>query len=309
MIARIPIENREQWLALRQRDITASVAGALLGVHDYITPYGLYALKSGLIAEDPEESPQMRRGRLLEPVAIQMLRENNPSWIDVEPPLAYYRDEAARLGATPDVLAFDGARGRGVVQIKSVEGSIFRRKWTDDTGEISPPLAPVVQANVEAHLTGAEWAAVAALVVGFGIDLHLIEIPIHRRLIDRIKAEVAAFWDRIERRDPYPPDYARDGWLIAKLYSETERGTTIDLTSDNALPGLAAEDAHLAEEVKERTARRAAIKSEIIAKIGDAETALFQGGRISAKLISRKEYTVSPTRYRDVRIKLMGDHP
>jgi putative phage-type endonuclease len=306
MIARIPIENREQWLALRQRDITASVAGALLGVHPYTTAYALYLLKIGAVGEDPEESPAMRRGRLLEPVAIAMLRENNPDWRDVASPGLYFRDSDARLGATPDAWAL-AKRGLGVVQIKSVERSVFQRVWRDNEGEITPPLWVAVQAIVEAHLTGAEWAAVAALVVGFGIDLHLIEIPIHRPVVDRVKAEVTDFWDRVERRRPYPPDYGRDGALIAKLYPETETGRTIDLTRDNALPELAAEDAHLAEEVRERTTRRAAIKSEIVAKMGDAETALFQGGRVTAKMVDRKPYSVQASRYRDVRIKLVRD--
>ena len=58
MIERIPIESRAQWLALRERNIGASEAGALLGLHigaseagallhDYLTPFEAWARKSG----------------------------------------------------------------------------------------------------------------------------------------------------------------------------------------------------------------------------------------------------------------------
>jgi predicted phage-related endonuclease len=307
-IERIPIdtgspEGRAQWLALRDKDITASMAATLLGVHPYITPFSAFLLKSGKISDDPEESPALRRGRLLEPVAIQMLREDYPNWIDTASPNAYYRDPEIRLGATPDVTAFDPQRGLGVVQIKTVEPSIFRKQWRDESGEVSPPLWIAVQALIEAHLTGAQWAAVAPMVVSFGIDMPLIEIPLHAGVIDRIKAEVVAFWDRIARNDPYEPDYTRDGEALAKLYGAAD-GSTVDLRHDNELPTLAAEDQVLATEIRERKARRDEIRAAILAKIGSASRAIFQGGVITAPTITRKAYSVAAASYRNISIKM-----
>src|SRR5258708_3490433 len=196
-------ESREQWLACRSQDVTASIAGALLGVHPYSTAYGLYLLKKGLIAEDPEETGPMRRGRLLEPVAVQMLREDKPNWTIHDHPIGYYyRDPASRLGATPDVLATDEHGKPGIVQIKSVEPSIFRRDWKNEDGTIEPPLWIVVQGIIEAYLTGAEWAAVAPMVVGFGLEMPVIPIPLHAGILDRLKAEVSEFWQRIEANNP-----------------------------------------------------------------------------------------------------------
>ena len=298
---RIPIKDRDQWLGLRRADCTASTIGCLLGVHPYISPYGLYCLKAGLVPEDPEETAAMRRGRLLEPVAVQLLREDHPEW-SIDQPGAYYRDVTARLGATPDATVKNG-RGFGVVQIKTVEPNVFRRTWREE-GEITPPLWIACQALVEAYLTGADWAAVAAMVVGFGIDLHVIDIPIQRKLVDRIKAEVAAFWVRIEERNPYPPDYGRDGALIAKLYANVEKGKELDLRSDNELPALVAERVQKGDEIEALKARRDAIRAEILEKMGDAEAAFFAGGRITAKMVSKKPYQVMPKPYRDLRVKL-----
>src|SRR6266702_1736326 len=120
-IEKIKIESREHWLSqLRPADVTASVAGALLGVHPYMTAFGLYLLKAKQITEDPEETGPMRRGRLLESVAVQILREDRPDWTIHDHPIGYYyRDPASRIGATPDMLVTDEHCKLGVVQLNS----------------------------------------------------------------------------------------------------------------------------------------------------------------------------------------------
>lgn len=296
--------DREAWLVLRQRDVTASTVGALLGVHDYVTPLQLWALKSGSYQNNPEETEPMRRGRLLEPVALAVLREERPTWA-VEAGSQYFRDPAARLGATPDAHVIDPARvGFGNFQVKSVEASVFRRKWRDaETGVITPPLWIVAQAIIEAHLTGASWAAVGALVVGFGLELHIVEVPIHTGIIEKIRTEVAAFWATVERGEAPPPDYGRDGAMIAQMCGEDD-GTTVDLTGDNAIYGLRDEDAALAETIKAADGRRKEIKAEMLSKIGSAAILTVNGEIFAtAKTTRRGGYTVAPTSYRTVRFK------
>jgi hypothetical protein len=303
MIERIKITSRDQWLENRSKDVTASIAGALLGVHPYSTAYGLYLLKKGLIHEDPEETGPMRRGRLLEPVAVQMLREDRPDWTIHDHPVGYYyRDSAARIGATPDVLATDADGKMGIIQVKSVEPSIFRRDWKIEDGSIEPPLWIVVQGIIEAHLTGADWAAVAPMVIGFGVEMPIIPIPIHAGILDRIKAEVATFWQRIDEGHNYEPDYARDGSLIAKLYPN-DNGIEIDLSFDNEAPMYVdqLEAARAAKKIAEAEEKIA--KTGLADKIGAASIALLSDGRrISHKQQTRAGYFVSETSFRTLRI-------
>lgn len=306
-IERHPISSREQWLKLREQDVTASVAGALLGVHDYTTAYGLWALKAGRIAEDPEETDAMKRGRLLEPVAVELMRELRPAW-QVERGTVYLRDPVARIGATPDVFVEDPERGPGIVQIKSVEERIFRQKWRDpDTGEVRPPLWIAVQGIVEAHLAqehyGVRWVGVAPLVVSHGLQLPIVDdIPIHAGIIDRLKTEVATFWQRIDSGEAPPADYGRDGEIIAQLYGAT-KDETIDLRADNRLPDLLAENEKLAAIESQMKDRRAAVKAEIIEKLGHHKAAICNGWIVSAPTISRKGYSVPATTYRAVKAK------
>jgi len=302
-IERHLIKDRSQWLGLRQSDVTASVAGALLGIHEYQTAYGLWALKSGLITEDAEETAPMRRGRLLEPVALQLLSELRPTW-RVERGQHYFRDSEARIGATPDAFAIDPERkGFGIVQIKTVEPSIFRRKWKsdDEFAAPEPPIWIVIQAIIEAHLTGASWAVVTPLVVGFGLDLPIIEIPIHAELMNILRAKVATFWKRVETKTPPEFDYVKDGKLISRMYGADD-GSEVDLSTDNMLPGLAEELAVLKERMKADEKRRTEIENEFKAKIGSASIAyLADRQRVTWKTQSRKGFVVEPTSYRVLR--------
>ena len=79
MIERLEITGREQWLAMRQQDITASAAGALLGLHPYISAWSLWAEKTGLVSSDGITSPAMERGLELEPIAIARLQKLHPT--------------------------------------------------------------------------------------------------------------------------------------------------------------------------------------------------------------------------------------
>ena len=302
MIERLEITGRDQWLAMRQQDITASAAGALLGLHPYISAWSLWAEKTGLVSSDGVTSPAMERGLELEPVAIARLQKMHPDW-QLSRPNSYYRDPEARLGATPDCLVTDPDRlGIGCVQIKSVEPGVFAREWTDDDWEPRPPLWIAIQVLIEAHLTGASWAAVAALVIGYGIELHVIDVPIHPAIITRIKDETAKFWRMIEAGEEPPPDYGKDAALIEQLFARPEE-IEIDLTGDNELPEAVAEYQTLGKSIAEISELRKARRAEILHKLGNASAARIATGRITAKSIKRKAYAVPESKQRTIRFK------
>jgi|GEM_PF-947249 len=299
------ITERAEWLKWRKQDITASVAGALFGVHDYTTALEQFMLKTGQLQTDPEETPAIRRGRLLEPVALQMLKEERPKWaLQPNPGEIYYRDPRARVGATPDSIWVDPDRpGFGVVQIKSVEPFTFKRKWKGDDGAIEPPLWIAIQAAIEAALTGASWAAVAPMRVGFGIDIDVIDIPDGSALMQAVKQKVSEFWGMVERMEPPPPDFTKDGDLLKTIYAQ-ENGETVDLTSDNMLPGLLAERAALSAQSTANEKRLKEINAEMLAKIGNAAAAICgDGWSFTAKTVKASTYTVERKAYRQLRAK------
>lgn len=275
--------DRAAWLRARQKDITASTVGVLWGVHDFMTTYELWAIKTGRVARDDQESDAMRRGRLLEPVAVQIIREDYPRFAvnystDAQ---VYYRDPDLRLGATPDVIVDCPDRGRGIIQIKSVEAGVYRRKWLDEDGQAEAPLWIALQATLEAHLVGAEWAAVMPLVIGFGIEAPLVEIPLDHKaeIIARMAEASAEFWAMVDEDREPPIDFDRDAALIDRLYSVGDPREEADLTSQiEILDTIEAIKAHR-DRLRAAEAAVHRYEAEIKAAMGSAEIAHIPGGQ------------------------------
>ena len=295
-IERIPFTTREAWLAARRQDVTASTVAALLGCHPFTSAYGLWAEKTGALPDQVDETGPMRRGRLLEPVAVALLAEERPAWT-VDPNRDYFRDPLTRLGATPDTIVTCPERGRGTVQIKSVERSVFGSKWRDpDTREVELPLGYAVQAITEAHMLGASWAAVAALVVSHDLELAIIDVPVHGGLVARIQDEVRAFWSMVESGKAPDPDWKRDAALAARLMRDN--GDLLDLSGDNALPALLDEREATKSRIKVDEARCAEIDAEIRGKVGAAAGAMLPGWKIGLRSVETKSYQVAAPRVR-----------
>jgi predicted phage-related endonuclease len=314
VIQQIPITSREQWLAMRKQDITASIAGALIGLHPHETALTVYADKTGFFDKDPEdgETPErtenaaMRRGRLLEPVVVEMLREDFPGY-KIERGGSYYRDPLARIGATPDVLAVDEKGRPGIFQIKTVAPAAFRKSWKQEDGSFEVPAWIAIQAIVEATLTGAEWAKIAVLQVDNVLTMQTVDVPIHAGVFERIRREAFEFWANVEKGQPPKPDYSRDAKIAAMLQPLDDN--PLDLTSDNMLPGMLDERERLKAEADALEVRLKEIDGEIRNKIGAHSSAVLPGWKIASKLTERKGYTVQPTSYRPLRVTRLKGNP
>lgn len=305
MIERFSPRNQAAWHKLRAKDITASVAGALIGAHEFTTRYKLWALKTGKVFDDPEESPAIKRGRLLEPVAVQLLQELRPTWTiehNSGRGVVYLREPEFRLGATPDVFAIDPERGPGVVQIKSVEKSAYRRKWLADGELPEPPLWIAVQAIIEAYLSGASWAAVAPLVVGYGIDLPIIDIPLIPGVVDRIKEESLEFWRMVESGEEPVADYALDAETIDAVYA-LDHGEEIDLSQNDRIHELLPIRKTAHDAVAKFQAYADEADAEIKALMKGASLAYLRGGqRITWKAVRKFGADGRATSFRVLRV-------
>jgi predicted phage-related endonuclease len=290
--------DRDEWLAFRRQDVTASQIAAVIGQHPYCSALELWAQKSGQIVTVADNAA-MRRGRLLEPVAVKLTQEALPGCrIQYNDAQLYWRDEERRIGATPDVIVEYHERGKGVVQLKNIEPSIYARHWQAD----EPPLWIALQALTEAKLVGAQWAAVGALRVGFGIEFDLMPVPLHEGAWSRLTDAVGDFWRAVEAGNPPQPDYARDHDLIAAMHPASN-GASIDLSGDNELIVALAEREEakgLASGLDEQIKR---LDATIRHKLGAHEIALAGDWRITLRTEHRKEYTVAAGTRRPIKIK------
>ncbi|RWM29451.1 YqaJ viral recombinase family protein [Mesorhizobium sp.] len=300
-------KNRDEWLALRRQDVTASVAAAVLGAHPYATKYGLWAEKTGRVSGEVEETEAMDRGNLLEPVVVTMLSRREPTWtIIYKNDRAYYRDPDRRMGATPDAFVqIPGRPGRGNLQIKTASEDAFKKYWLDpDTGDIVPPAWIAVQAIQEAKLSGCSYAIVAVLVMTWRGNLRLYdtEVPLHEKLWTRLEAEVCTFWSVIEQGKEPDIDWGRDGGTVLEVYSDSCVDKR-DLSADVELDTLIGTYKSLKEAAADHTKKADAIKPQIVHALGNSEAGFTAGWEIVARTQERAAYTVAAGTSRPLRIK------
>jgi len=313
MIEVLTPKSREEWLHLRKDTIGASEVAAVLGVHPYMTPFKLWALKSGKWGND--ETKAMRRGRMLEDDCIEILREERPEWT-VTPNVIghgskFYRDVDAGLSATPDALiqkrcfAPQDASQFGICQIKTVNEHTFRKDWADNNGSIQVPTYVAIQAIQEADLTGASWACVAAFV-GMDLEPHIMDVELHVGMMGKIRRRVPEFLRRVRDNDPPPVDYARDAETIRAQYAEDDGGE-VDLSGNERVQSLLTQRggfAHLEKQGDAAREWRAGVDAELIHILGNATRGNLGDGRyIEAATVRKKECVHKATTFRTVKIK------
>jgi predicted phage-related endonuclease len=309
------IGAREEWLEWRKANVNASEAACLFGdgMHPHLTRYELWQLRSGLRPYKPD-NPTLRRGRLFEPVVLELLKEERPNWSNVRRAGVYLHDPEARIGASPDAYAQrnepDWRITTGNIQLKTVGHHAFRRDWqTEDDEEqtiVETPLWIAVQASIEAYLAQTDWTAVAAMATGDGgVDFYVNEIAIKQPMIEQFKALVAEFWVMVEEKTPPPIDYERDLDAVFDLYKDDD-GDIVDLTGDAAFRQQLAERKMLSTiEKSGRVAhdQRRQIDAQIIQRLGNAAGARVGSTLLTAKVVKRRAYAVEATEYRQIRIK------
>jgi hypothetical protein len=306
--------DRGAWLAARNFDVTASVAAAVFGVHPYVTPYQLWAIKTGRLSPEPEEeSEAMERGNLLEPVVVEMIRRRHPDWtVTYGNDRAYFRNPELRIGATPDAFVDRPDRyGTTLCQIKTASESAFRDHWLDpETGEIVPPTWIAVQAITEATLTGCASACVAVVVITWRgtLQLHIVDVPIHLRLWKRLVDKVAEFWAMVDSGKEPDPDWSRDGAAVLDVYRESQPERR-DLTGDPDIDATV--ERYLDAKATATAATRILddLRPRIVRALGPAEVGETTRWEISARTTTRTGPLGQPVQSRALRIKPRQETP
>jgi predicted phage-related endonuclease len=214
-------------------------------------------------------------------------------------------DDETHICATPDALATRPDRpGPGVIQVKSVDPLAFKRSWINETGDIEPPLHVLIQTAVEMHMVGASWGVVVALVIGQGVDLHIIDMPVIHGLMGKLITANKDFWRRVDMGERPPADYNRDLALIAQLNKAvSDRIEPIDLSGDNSFRAAIADYLDASRLVSEYSKAKARAEAEIRDKLGDATAATAGDFLVTAKLVTRAEHMTKASSYRQLRVK------
>lgn len=298
--------SRDEWLALRREDVTASEAGALYGSHKYTTARRISLDKSH--GENDEQSDVMRRGLIMEPAVAEAIKVDC-GW-KPERCSTYLRaradDPFIRAGATRDymmsVLAddllahpktratslaagwdeFTGRPLRLTVECKDVDARIHESEWS-----AGPPIYTVVQSAMQTLLTGADGGLVACLVENRTKDLHLYAIRRDPDFERDLLLTIRDFWQAHEAGD-LPPVTAGDNERMTEYYPQSDEDEVANLTDEAGYwATLVAERESLKMQQKTLKVRIDEIEAHIKDRMRDAARAILPGWTITWRTDTR----------------------
>jgi predicted phage-related endonuclease len=307
--------NEAIWHGLRAEDITSTESAALFDMSPYTTRFELWHRKHGKQVVDFEATGRMLWGTRLQDAIARGIAEDHG--IKVRRYNAYVRLTDVRMGASFDfeiVGVTDGYAGResrlrelyqergpGILEIKNVDGLIFRDQWavTEDR-EIEAPDHIEIQVQHQLHVIERAWSVIGVLVGGNAPKILVRDR--HPDVGAGIEARIREFWQSVEAGTPPPPHYPDDAEFVARLYGFAEPGKVFDGRDDAKLATLCREYRDAADREKLAKEDKEVAKAKILEHIGDAERALLDDYTISAGLIGPAHVEFDRKGYRNFKL-------
>lgn len=285
--------TEEEWLAMREQDLTSTECAALFGCSPYATEYELWHRKTGQLEADFVAGDRVKWGNRLEAAIAYGIAED--LGLRVEPYKIYGRIPDLRMGSSFDfkVVGLDDSytgddetyrdlfreHGPGVMEVKNVDGLQFKRGWIADGEDMEAPPHIELQVQHQLEVADLEWSVIAPLVGG-NTPRPFYRLR-NREYGAAIREKIAAFWASVDAGQAPEPDYTQDGDTIAKLLAN-DNGQTVDMRDNNRLAELVAEHQNASADAKAAEARKDAAKAEILTLIGTNAKVLLNGCYINA---------------------------
>lgn len=308
MIEVIQPDNKSHWLELRAKDITSTEVSALFGLSPYMTKFELWHRKKAGDVVEIDTNERMKWGTRLQDAIAEGIAEDN-GWLTRKME-EYIRDPELRIGSSfdfeislvedsPLVHGFQD-RVKGLLEIKNVDTKQFLDGWAWAGDNLEAPPHIELQVQHQMAVAGRAFAYIGALVGGN--QVHLLRREADPKIIEQIRRRVREFWLSIDINQEPKPDFRADAEFIAELYNYADPGQVYDAEGDTELAHLVTEDKILRDDIKAAEEGRAAIKAQILMKIGKAERVMAKGFSISAGMIGPATYRVDKKGYRNFRI-------
>ncbi len=289
----INCENREEWLKERKNGIGASDAAAILGENPWCSPMAVYADKIG--AGTNETSERMELGKKLEPFIAERFTEITGFGTQnlgdftmfAYPKYPFLRATLDRVIPDPE---FRG--GFRILEIKTTN-PMNLPEW-----ENGPPVYYQIQVQHQFMVTGINSGYICCM---FGTE-HVEVYPVEREneFISILLEKEIEFWNRVQRREPPPPDASESCAKALKSLHPKDNGNTVILGDEFGAIIEGLRTANAQKKVIEKVID--GYKNQLMAAIGDNTFGVVPGiGRISWAHQTRKAYTVAESESRVLR--------
>lgn len=259
--------TRDEWLTARRDGITATDVVKIVGESRYGSAFDVYLDKTSFVVDEVTEAGEW--GQYLEAVIADRWAELNGLKVRRVGLLAHVTDGWMR--ASLDRLVSDcpdSDDGRCGVEIKT------RNAFVLDDWQTSVPESVNVQVQWQLAVTGLDHMHVAALIGGQRLIAHTITPdPV---LIDWLKAQAELVWHAVVTQTPPVIDPAMvTVGLLNRMHPDRSGAAVVD---GQRARQLLAEYADTADGAKAFDETQRAIKTELIAMLGDAEDAVDENG-------------------------------
>ena len=209
--------SHDHWLRLRLEVITSTEIAALFNESPYLTEFELWHQKKNKQINSIEENERMFWGNILEESIAKGVCQRN-GWTGEPFKIFGVR---SRIGSSFDwKIQVEGKEC--LLEIKNVDGLVFRDDWTNPDGTIEPPTHIDLQAQHQMLVSGIDTCYIAALVGGN--DLKIIKREANKNIQEMILDKTEKFWQSIESNVAPSPNFEEDAAFIMKMNQDVDEG-------------------------------------------------------------------------------------
>ena len=280
MIEKIQCKTDEEWVALRQKGIGGSDAGALLGLNNYKSPYALWCEKTGkIVPEDISDREAVRLGNDLEDYVAKRfteatgkkVRRCNYTLKNSDYPFAHANLDREVIGE------------KAGLECKTTSSYEILQQCREG----NYPASWYCQMTHYMMVTGLEkfYLAVCCFSHGF----FYFEISRNEAEIEALAAAEEEFWDKVVNDTPPELDGTQSSMEALSVIvgdSNDNRGS-IDLTAVGAALAIYS---NTDAQIKELTKTRDQYKAQIMEFMADAPKGSYEKYTVSFKTQTRRTF-------------------
>ena len=271
----IEFKDKEEWLSLRDNDITSTATAALFGLSPYATEFEIYHEKKYGTKKDFKVTDRMEKGdRLEQAIAVEIAMQEG--FTDLKPFKTYMRIPEFNIGSSFDYEAIDKTGSPILIEIKAVDYFIHRDQWSEDEAP------PHIEVQTQHELLVADRFERACIVACTGIyDYYPVYRERDHSMGAAITKRILNFWNDVKNGNEPDVNYEMDAEVINAMFPNI-RPEPDDRTEDKDFCDLLRrfDLANMKKNEFEKQAK--SLKAEIHHKLGDAPAAFTERYKVTS---------------------------
>lgn len=253
----------DEWHAMRRTGIGGSDIGTIIGLNPWESAFGLWAKRTGQIADPPVDNWAVKFGNAFEEPILQMWAAENPEW-EVFRTGTWRHEKFAYLVANPDALARHRETGEWIV----VEVKTSRSFWD----EVPPAYRAQVMHYMDVMGVG---RAVIVAVAGWQWEERFVDYD--KFEADAQRAAASRFWEHLTQ-------VVQPEWDGSKSTYEAQRQMNPFIEDEEVDLGDAGRNLVRAQTNFDNAERKLMkAKSEVLGLMGSARHGIVDGVRVASR--------------------------